>query len=157
MTIPILGSRIVFAATCIAGLGWLFANGAEPPPRRTTPLSVEEARAAFHVAPGLRVELVASEPQVESPVAMAFDEDGRLWVVEMLDYPNGPAAGQPAEGRVKVLEDRDGDGRYETSHVFADKLLYANGVLPWKGGAIVTCAPHILHLQDTDHDGKVDE
>ncbi|HEY1376390.1 MAG TPA: PVC-type heme-binding CxxCH protein, partial [Gemmataceae bacterium] len=95
-----------------------------------------------------------SEPQIESPVAMAFDEDGRLWVVEMLDYPNGPAPGRPPEGRIKVLEDRDGDGRYETSHVFADKLLYANGVLPWKGGAIVTCAPQILHLRDTDGDGK---
>src|SRR5574341_190580 len=61
--------------------------------------------------------LVAAEPQIESPVAMAFDEDGKLWVVEMRDYPNGPAKGQPPEGRIKVLEDRDGDGRYETSRV----------------------------------------
>jgi putative membrane-bound dehydrogenase-like protein len=125
--------------------GWL-VYAAEPPPQRTTPLTTDQARAAFKAAPGLRVELVACEPQIESPVAMAFDEDGKLFVVEMLDYPNGPAKGQPPEGRIKVLEDKDGDGFYETSTVYADKLLYANGVLPWKGGPIVTCAPQILHL-----------
>jgi putative membrane-bound dehydrogenase-like protein len=127
------------------------------PQRRTTPLPLEQALAGFRVDPGLRVELVAAEPEIESPVAMAFDEDGRLWVVEMLDYPNGPAKGQPPEGRIKVLEDRDGDGRFETARVFADKLLFANGVMPWKGGVIVTAAPHILELHDTDGDGKADE
>jgi putative membrane-bound dehydrogenase-like protein len=96
----------------------------------------------------MKVELVASEPQIESPVAMAFDEDGRLFVVEMVDYPNGPAPGQPPEGRIKVLEDKDGDGYYETSRVLVDKLLFANGVLPWKGGAIVTCAPNILYMRE---------
>ncbi len=133
----------------------LACAGADGPPR-TTPLPPDQARAQFRVAPGLRVELVAAEPQVESPVAMAFGEDGRLWVVEMLDYPNGPPQGQPPEGRVKILEDRDGDGRFETATVFADKLLFANGVLPWKGGAVVTAAPHILALRDTDSDGKAD-
>src|SRR5205085_9414523 len=106
-----------------------------------SPLSPKEAQKLFHLPKGLRIELVASEPQVESPVAMAFDEDGRLWVVEMLDYPNGPKPGQPPEGRVKVLEDRDGDGRYETATVFADRLLFANGLLPWKRGAVITMAP----------------
>src|SRR5438105_4659200 len=129
-----------FAVLPAIGLGLLLRAADPPAPQRTTPLSPEQARAAFKVAPGLRVELVASEPQIESPVAMAFDEDGRLFVVEMLDYPNGPAPGQPPEGRIKLLEDRDGDGRYETATVFADKLLYANGVLPWKGGAMLTCA-----------------
>jgi putative membrane-bound dehydrogenase-like protein len=130
---------------------------AAEPPRRAAPLPVEKALAGFRVDPGLRVELVAAEPEVESPVAMAFDEDGRLWVVEMLDYPNGPAKGQPPEGRIKVLEDRDGDGRFETARVFADKLLFANGLMPWKGGVIVTDAPHILELHDTDGDGIADE
>src|SRR5437867_1498184 len=137
---------------------WPARAGSPPtkpaPPR--SPLTPEQARAAFRVAPGLRVELVASEPQIESPVAMAFDEDGRLWVVEMLDYPNGPVKGWPPEGRIKVLEDRDGDGRYETAAVFADHLLFANGLMPWKGGVLVTAAPHILSLRDTDGDGKAD-
>src|SRR5262245_63965579 len=75
---------------------------ANPPQRpvRHSPLTPEDAVAAFRVAPGLRVDLVATEPDIQSPVAMAFDEDGRLWVVEMRDYPNGPAKGQPPEGRV---------------------------------------------------------
>src|SRR5947209_7440265 len=124
-----------FRDLCLAAAlltGCLFA--AEPASPRAQPLSPEQARAAFKVPAGLHVELVACEPQIESPVAMAFDEDGRLLVVEMLDYPNGPAPGKPPEGRIKLLEDRDGDGRYETATVFADKLLYANGLLPWKGG-----------------------
>src|SRR5262245_37438008 len=91
-------------------------HAAEPP----TPQAIQ---AQFKLDPGLRIELVASEPQIESPVAMAFDENGKLWVVEMRDYPNGPAAGQP-EGRIKVLEDKDGDGLYETSTLFANGLLF---------------------------------
>jgi putative membrane-bound dehydrogenase-like protein len=121
-----------------------------------SPLTPDAERATFKLAPGLRIELVAAEPEVESPVACAFDERGRLWVVEMRDYPNGPTPGQPPQGRIKVLEDRDGDGRYETATVFADNLLFANGVLPWAGGVIVTAAPHILFLKDTDGDGKAD-
>ena len=114
-------------------------------------------RKLFRLDAGLRIELVAAEPQIESPVAMAFDEDGRLWVVEMRDYPNGPAKGQPPQGRISILEDSDGDGLYETATVFADNLLFANGLLPWKGGVIVTAAPHIVYLKDTDGDGKADK
>src|SRR5947209_9637428 len=97
-----------------------------------SPLAPEQERATFQVAPGLRVELVACEPQIQSPVAMTFDEDGKLWVVEMPDYPNGPAKGEQPHGRIKVLEDRDGDGFYETATVFADNLLFANGLMRWK-------------------------
>ena len=111
----------------------------------------------FRLDPGLRIELVAAEPDVASPVAMAFDEDGRLWVVEMGDYPNGPPEGQLPEGRIRVLEDRDNDGRYERNTVFAEHLLFANGLLPWRGGVIVTQAPSIVYLRDTDGDGKADQ
>jgi putative membrane-bound dehydrogenase-like protein len=112
-----------------------------------SPFTPQQALKHFHLPSGLRIELVACEPQIESPVAAAFDENGKLWVVEMRDYPNGPLKGQPPLGRVKVLEDKDGDGFYETSTVFADKLLFANGLMPWKGGVIVTAAPHILYLK----------
>jgi len=121
------------------------------------PLTPMEAKKLFRLPKGLRIELVASEPQIESPVAMAFDPDGRLWVVEMGDYPNGPTKGEPPAGRIKVLEDKNGDGFYETSRIFADKLLFANGLLHWKDGVIVTAAPHIVHLRDTDGDGKADK
>ncbi len=116
---------------------------APPPPKAKSP---EEEQKTFRVADDLRVELVASEPQVIDPVDMAFDEDGRLWVVEMGDYPSGPPKNQLPRGRIKMLEDRDGDGRYETATVFADGLLYANGLMPWRRGVIVTCAPQILFL-----------
>src|SRR6202035_5417245 len=75
-----------------------------------SPLSPEEAVKHFKIAPGLRIELAAAEPLVQSPVAIAFDANGRLWVVEMPDYPNGPPMGKPPEGRIRVLEDKKGDG-----------------------------------------------
>lgn len=117
------------------------------------PLEPAEAVKHFKLAPGLRIELVAAEPLVQSPVAIAFDADGRLWVVEMPDYPNGPPKGQPPEGRIKILEDKDGDGVYDHATVFASELLFANGILPWKDGVIVTAAPHILNLQDPKRTG----
>src|SRR5438270_8194136 len=144
------------AASAVAALLFAHATPADPPAVPKSPLTPDAERATFRLAPGLRVDLVAAEPEVESPVACTFDDRGRLWVVEMRDYPNGPAPGKPPEGRIKILEDRDGDGRYETVTVFADGLLFANGVLPWDGGAVVTAAPHILYLKDTDGDGKAD-
>lgn len=120
------------------------------------PLSPQDALKQFRLDDGLRIELVACEPQIESPVAMAFDPAGRLWVVEMRDYPNGPDKGKPAQGRIRILEDRDGDGFFETATTWADNLLFANGLLLWKDGAIVTMAPNIAHLRDTDGDGKAD-
>jgi putative membrane-bound dehydrogenase-like protein len=150
-------ASLACVVSLLAGVPFLLAEPPQKPAAVSGPLSPQEALKAFHVAPGLRVELVAAEPEIESPVAMAFDEDGKLWVVEMRDYPNGPPKGQPPEGRIRVLEDRDGDGRYETSTVFADHLLFANGLLPWKGGVVVTAAPHIVYLRDTDGDGKADK
>jgi putative membrane-bound dehydrogenase-like protein len=116
-----------------------------------------EIASSLHLDAGLRAELVAAEPLIESPVAMAFGEEGRLWVVEMRDYPHGPAPGQPPESRVKVLDDRDGDGRFETSVVFREEISFPNGVLPWRGGGLITAAPYIQWLKDGDGDGKADQ
>lgn len=140
--------------TVLALFAPLRAQDAKPQARGA--LSPEQALKEFRIDEALKIELVAAEPEIESPVSMAFDEDGKLWVVEMRDYPNGPAPGQPPQGRIKILEDRDGDGRYETSRLFADELLFANGLLPWDGGVIVTAAPNIMFLKDTDGDGKAD-
>lgn len=121
------------------------------------PLSPAEALKFFKLAPGLRMELVAAEPQVQSPVAMAFDEDGRLFVMEMLDYPNGPGKGQPPTGRIRLLEDRDGDGVYERSTIVADRLLFGNGLMPWKGGLLVTAAPNIVFLSKSKNSAVFDK
>jgi putative membrane-bound dehydrogenase-like protein len=134
----------------------LFVLLAQEKPREIrSPLTPEQAVAEFKLRPGLRIELVAAEPEVMSPVAAAFDERGRLFVVEMLDYPIYDKS-KPPQGRIKCLEDKDGDGRYETATVFADGLLMAQGVLPWRGGILVTQAPNVLFLKDTDGDGKAD-
>src|SRR5262245_46724667 len=126
------------------------ASAADPPKKPEkipSPLTPQQALKHFQLPSGLSIELVACEPQIESPVAAAFDENGKLWVVEMRDYPNGPPKGQFPLGRIKILEDKDGDGFYETSSVFAENLLFANGLMHWKGGVIVTAAPHILYLK----------
>jgi putative membrane-bound dehydrogenase-like protein len=116
-------------------------------------LSPNDERASFHFAdPLLMVELVAAEPDVISPVAITWDARGRMFVAEMTDYPLGPAAGQ-----IRILEDRDRDGRYETATVFADHLPFPNSVLPWNGGLLVTAVPDLLFLKDTDGDGRADE
>src|SRR5262245_55674410 len=99
-------------------------------------LSPNEELASFRLAdPALAVELVAAEPDVTSPVAIAWDARGRMFIAEMIDYPVGPAAGQ-----IRMLEDRDRDGRYETTTVFAERLAFPNSVLPWNGGILVTAA-----------------
>jgi putative membrane-bound dehydrogenase-like protein len=121
------------------------------------PLSPTEELATFRVPRGFHVELIAAEPQVVDPVAMAFDEDGRIYVAEMRGYPNGGIAeGHITSGRIKLLEDRDGDGLYETATVFADGLRFPTAVMPWKGGLLVGNAPDIVFLEDTDGDGKAD-
>ena len=116
----------------------------------------EVVRASMVLQPGLRIELVASDPFIKSPVAAAFDERGRLWGVEMPDYPTGPAPGAKPGGAIRILEDTNRDGLFDRSSLFAEGLLFANGLLPWRNGVIVTCAPQVLLLEDTDNDGKAD-
>ena len=128
-----------------------------PKPRLgSLPLSPQESLKKIHVIEGYEVELVAAEPLVLDPVAFDWDERGRLWVAEMADYPLGmDGKGKPG-GRVRILEDTDGDGRYDKSTLFADGLNFPNGILCWRGGCIVTAAPDVLFLKDTKGAGKAD-
>lgn len=129
------------------------ADSGPPAAKKTNALSPQDELKSFSLADdNLIIELVASEPAVVSPAAMAWDENGRLFVVEMRDYPLGPGSGQ-----IKLLEDRDGNGTFERATVFADKLPFPTSVLPWKGGILVTAAPNLWYLKDTDGDGKADQ
>jgi hypothetical protein len=113
------------------------------------PLSPEQALAAFRLeTDDLQVSLVAAEPEVVDPVALCFDDKGRLFVVESRGYPH-PGKGLPNEhaGVVARLEDADGDGRFEKRTTFADGFTFPNGILPWGNGFFVTDAPDVLYLR----------
>ena len=125
-------------------------------PAATPPASPEESLKQIEVDPGLKVELIAHEPDIMSPIAVRFDEEGRLWVVQMCDYPTGATKDAPQRSRISVLRDKDGDGFYETATVFADNLSFVTGVQPWKGGVFVTMAGKVAYMKDTDGDDKAD-
>jgi putative membrane-bound dehydrogenase-like protein len=121
---------------------------------RIPPSETPEAMTMFSVAPGFEVQLVAQEPDVVDPVAMAFDEDGRLFVVEMRDYSEDY---ELTLGRIRLLEDRDGDGVFETSTLFAEDLAWPTAVIAYDGGIFVGAAPNIYYLKDTTGDGQADQ
>ncbi|MEZ5385455.1 MAG: LamG-like jellyroll fold domain-containing protein [Prosthecobacter sp.] len=127
------------------------ASGITPPlaPRvelSSQPLSPEESAKKWHVRDGYRIELVAAEPVVLDPVAFDWDEQGRLWVIEMADYPLGMDGNSKAGGRVVRLEDTDNDGRYDKRSVIVSDLSYPTGILTWREGVIVTAAPDIFFI-----------
>ena len=130
-------------------------------PSHQSPYSPQDALSTFQLPEGYAIQLVASEPLISDPVEVAFDEDGKMYVVQMDDYPSEDmddyGQGKAPKSKIMLLEDKDGDGFYESGTVFAEGLQYANGVMPWKGGVLVTSAPDILFLKDTDGDGKADE
>jgi len=117
------------------------------------PYSIDDALHTFKVENGFHVEKYAAEPNVESPVAMDIDENGRIYVVEDRGYPL--STDNPL-GRVKLLEDTNGDGIPDRVTIFADKLVMPTGVMRWKKGILVTDAPNVWYFEDTDGDGKAD-
>jgi putative membrane-bound dehydrogenase-like protein len=143
-----------------------------PGPR---PRSPEESLRAMRLPAGFTATLAVAEPLVMDPVFIDWDERGRMWVAEMGDYPfaEGEATsdgritwrdGVPGEGagrglqsgRIRILEDADGDGRYEKSTLFLDGLKHVTGLACWKGGVFVASVPEIFHASDGDGDGRCD-
>ena len=151
-------------ALSIAEIAALYTASAQTPPVAATtpgtsivpPLSPADSLKKIRVGDGFRVDLVASEPLTMDPVAIDWSGDGKLWVVEMADYPLGMDGKGAKGGRMRVLEDADGDGRYDKSTLFADGLSFPTGLLTWRDGVIVTAAPDVVFLRDSDGDGKAD-
>ena len=120
------------------------------------PKSSAESLATIQIHDGLRVELVASEPMVQDPVAIDFGPDGKLWVAEMRDYGCKDGEKCPPNGRVSVLEDRDGDGTFETATVFLDKIAEPMGITVWRKGVLISASPDLIYAEDANGDGKAD-
>ncbi len=118
--------------------------------------TVRAALASMQVTPGFRVELAAAEPLVKDPIAFDWAADGKLWVVEMGDYPLGTDGKGKPGGVVRFLEDIDGDFVYDKQTVFLDGLGFPTGLLPWRQGVLIACAPDIFYAEDRDGDGKAD-
>jgi putative membrane-bound dehydrogenase-like protein len=116
------------------------------------PYSPQEALRTINIDKRFRVELFAAEPMIKSPVAMDWDENGRLYVAEDTGYPLDT---RPT-GRIVLLEDTDGDGIPDRSTIFADHIVMPNGVMCWKGGVLVTAAPDVWFFKDTTGSGKAD-
>lgn len=128
-----------------------------PPPMLQAPLAPEQSMQHIQVPPGFELQLFAAEPDIINPICMAWDERGRLWVVETVDYPN-TVRDEEGEGddRIKILEDTDDDGKADKFTVFAENLNIPTSMVFVNGGVLVSQAPVFLFLKDTDGDDKAD-
>jgi putative membrane-bound dehydrogenase-like protein len=149
----------VFAVASLVILSAGAGQGRGEPPDysrllpRIPALSPEESLKTIQRKPGYEIELAAAEPNVFDPVAIAFDESARMFVIEMCDYSE-----QATErlGHVRMLEDKNNDGFYETSSLYADNLSWPTAIACYDGGLFVGAAPDILYIKDVNGDGKSD-
>lgn len=160
-----------------AGTGVTFKDGAMVADGKSTPFSAllkqpglpprtpEESLRAIHLKKGFKIELIAKEPLVQDPIFIDWDAKGRMWVVEMGDYPfhdeprnaagdvlfeeKGPKSPLRA-GRVKILEDTDGDGIYDKATLFLDNLQYPTGLALWKNGVFIASVPDVFFIEEKD-------
>ena len=122
---------------------------------RVPPVETSNVFKTFELKKGFQLQLAAAEPLVLDPIEICFDENGRMFVVEMRDYSELREV-TPHLGRIRLLTDKDGDGQFDTATVYADDLPWPTGVLCYDGGIFVAATPDIIYLKDTDGDGKAD-
>lgn len=169
-------SRIDRLAVTAFVLGLCFSSVARPGARslkaeeplrfeRVPPTDASRTQSSFHLRHGFQMQLLAAEPLTTDPVAMVYDENGLAWVVEMSDYPytdkstDVPFKERTSDlplGKVRILEDTDGDGLFDRSDIFAQDLSWPTGLALYRGGVFVAATPDIWYLQDTDGDRKAD-
>jgi putative membrane-bound dehydrogenase-like protein len=152
LTIRIVFAGLLLGLSGVAGAQDVVPHAQDRPPGPA--LSPQEAIAKMQLPPGFCAELVAAEPDLINPTAMTFDERGRIWVCESIEYPRKePGIGRD---RVKILEDKDGDGRFETVKIFKDGLNIPCGIAIGNGGVYVTNSPDVLFLRDVNGDDVAD-
>ena len=156
--LPCISAILLFA-------GLVIASGQEPSTpklnvepsiKRLEPTEPKDAAKTFSVLHGFRMELIAHEPLLRDPVSITYDENGAMYAVEMTAYPHPHGSNEQAFGQVRLLLDDDQDGRFDSSFVFADKLLTPTSAVCWKGGVFVLAPPDLWYLKDTDGDHKAD-
>jgi putative membrane-bound dehydrogenase-like protein len=128
----------------------------DPAPKVQEILTPEESMTLMQVPVGFELQLFASEPMIKNPIYMNWDERGRLWVIETVDYPNEIKDGDQGDDRIKILEDTDGDGKADKVTVFADKLNIPTSFVFSDDGIIVSQSPSFLFLKDTNGDDIAD-
>ena len=129
----------------------------EPPPSPV--LAPADAVKTIQLAEGFHVDLAAAEPMVEDPIALSFDEDGRLYVLEMRSYMldiDGTGERDPI-GRISLLVDTDGDGRFDRSTIFVDQLVLPRAVAAVKSGLLYVADYKLYFARDSDGDGRADQ
>ena len=133
------------------------AQGANPWPKIQKPLTAAQSMEHIIVPGGFELQLFASDPDIKKPIAMSWDERGRLWIIETVDYPNNlHPPGTPGNDRIVICEDTNHDGKADKFTVFADGLNVPTSLTFSNGGVIVQQMPNTLFLKDTDGDGKAD-
>ena len=128
----------------------------DPAPKYQLPFTPDESMKFIQVPAEFKLELFAKEPDIIEPIAFNFDERGRLWIIEAINYPNVVLNGNPGDDRIKIVEDTNGDGRADKFTVFAEHLNLPTSLVFANGGVIVAAAPHMLFLKDTNGDDKAD-
>jgi putative membrane-bound dehydrogenase-like protein len=117
--------------------------------------SPADALKSIQLPTGFKAELIAAEPDIVQPIAFTFDERGRIWVVEGNSYPQPREVGK-GQDRIKILEDKDGDGTFETKKIFCEGLNLVSGIELGFGGVWVGAAPYLMFIPDKDHDDRAD-
>ncbi len=125
--------------------------------RKTEPLPPEQEQKKFHLPPGFQIELVAAEPEIDKPINMAFDNQGRLWITQSREYPFPAPAGSAPRDAIRILSDFAPEGRAGKITTFADGLNIPIGIYPYRGGAIAYSIPYIYRFEDTNGDGRADQ
>lgn len=151
---------MIFRSALMAFFSVVSLASAAPPeldPERDLPrlpaVEPKDAVKTFQIKPGFRLELTAAEPMVKDPIAISFDENGCLFVVEMGDYSERR---DEHLGRIRLLEDTNGDGRFDKASVYAEGLPWPTGVICYDGGIFVAASPDIIYFKDTNGDNKAD-
>src|SRR5262245_41171516 len=154
-TMSLIPMSVCALLVAAAGL----AQQAADEPRKLPRLpwhSPAQAAETFRLRPGFRIELVASEPALESPVAIDFDEDGRIYVAEFIEYNQDANPAFKGKGRIRLLEDTQGTGYYDKSTIFVDQIDAPVALCCWDGGIFVGSVPDLIYFKDTKGTGKAD-